>query len=217
MVYACSGLLCGALIEIKYSATRLVTMGLASDWIRGTFFVGLAGIVAVAIGHEALEGHRERLELRFAGGHETDPVDRGRPVVLVAGALGVPVKVFREAFSHVTPARPGVEPDPEQVQRNKAALLNALARYGVTNERLDEVSNRYRYDPGRGELWPTKPASGYAIVGRDGRMKFIITDPGFGYSSPPTVTIEGSGVKLKATLAFGASFKKNGSILAVTK
>ncbi|AIE86355.1 hypothetical protein [Fimbriimonas ginsengisoli] len=189
-------------------------MGFA-ELAKGGFFLGLAGIIGVAIGHEALDYSAERRELRFSGGHETDPVDRGRPVVLVAGALGVPVKVFREAFSHVTPARPGTEPQPEQVQRNKAALLNALARYGVTNERLDEVSNRYRYDPGRGELWPTKPASGYALMSRDGTIKIVITDAGFGYSSAPIVTVEGSSVVVKATLAFGPNFKKNGSVSSI--
>jgi hypothetical protein len=40
----------------------------------------------------------------FSGGHDTVVVDRGRPVVLIAAALGVPDEVFREAFSHVRPA-----------------------------------------------------------------------------------------------------------------
>jgi len=78
--------------------------------------------------------------VEFSGGHDTDPKDRGRPVVLVAGGLGVKPEVFREAFSHVKPAPAGTEPDPEQVRKNKAALMDALGKYGVTNEKLDTVS-----------------------------------------------------------------------------
>src|SRR4051812_1979791 len=59
----------------------------------------------------------------FAGGYETNPVDHGRPVALVAGALGVAPEVFREAFGHVHPAGPGNGPEPEQVRDNKAALM----------------------------------------------------------------------------------------------
>ena len=67
--------------------------------------------------------------------------------------LGVPAEVFREAFTHVKPAPAGEQPDPEQVQRNKRALLDALGKYGVNNDRLDEVSNMYRYRPGDENLW----------------------------------------------------------------
>lgn len=52
----------------------------------------------------------------FTGGHETDPKDRGRPVVLVAAGLGVKPEVFREAFSGVTPSRGG-PPSPALARR----------------------------------------------------------------------------------------------------
>ncbi|MBW7459054.1 hypothetical protein K0U00_33890, partial [Paenibacillus sepulcri] len=82
----------------------------------------------------------------ISGGFDTDPVDHGRPVVLIAAALGVPTEVFREAFSGVTPAGAGSGgPTAEEAQQNKAALLKVLGSYGITNERLDEVSNYYRY------------------------------------------------------------------------
>src|SRR4051812_25461765 len=59
----------------------------------------------------------------FSEGHDTDPRDRGRPVVLVAGALGVAPEVFREAFSGVHPAGPNSGgPTHEEAQKNKAAL-----------------------------------------------------------------------------------------------
>ena len=51
-----------------------------------------------------------QVPLAFAGGHDTDRRDGGRPVALVAAALGVPDQVFRDAFTHVTPAGPGREP-----------------------------------------------------------------------------------------------------------
>jgi hypothetical protein len=154
-----------------------------------------------------------RVPVVFSGGYETDPRDRGRPVILIAAALGVPDEVFRAAFRNVRPAPAGQEPDPAQVRRNKAALLGALARYGVTNERLDEVSNYYRYNGRRGETWRHRPAAAYATV-RGGKVTgFTLTDPGAGYSSAPTVSLPGSdGVSVRATLSFGPDFDKNGSL-----
>lgn len=68
---------------------------------------------AVAIILTTLSTHAElkplppgvtRMPVVFSGGHETVGVDHGRPVVLIAAALGVKDEVFREAFSHVHPA-----------------------------------------------------------------------------------------------------------------
>jgi hypothetical protein len=154
----------------------------------------------------------KRIPMAFSGGFDTDPRDHGRPVALIAAALKVPEEVFRKAFSNVRPAPAGHEPDPQQVRKNKEVLLRALSPYGVTNERLDEVSNYYRYRPGR-ELWRHAPAVAYATV-RDGMVTgVVVTDPGSGYSSPPIVSIPSmSDVKLKATIVFGTDFAKNGSI-----
>lgn len=159
----------------------------------------------------------KRVAVLFTGGYETDPQDRGRPVNLVAGALGVAPEVFRAAFRNVRPAPAGQEPDPAQVRRNKEVLLQALGRYGITNERLDAVSNYYRYNPRRGEMWPTTPAAAYATV-RDGAVVgFTITNPGSGYCSPPEVSVPGvPGVRGKVTLAFNADFRKNGAISTIT-
>ncbi len=157
-----------------------------------------------------------RVPVVFSGGHETDPRDRGRPVVLIAAALGVPSDVFREAFSHVRPAPAGTAPDPRQVRDNKAALLDALGPYGITNERLDTVSDYYRYVRRRGKLWPTKPAAAYALV-RDGRIvSFVVTNGGSGYSSPPTVTVRDfDGATAKVELSFSKQFTKNGSVASI--
>lgn len=154
--------------------------------------------------------------LVFTGGNETDPRDRGRPVVLIAGALGVTSDVFRDAFSRVRPAGPGEQPGDEQVRANKAALMAALGKFGISNDRLDEVSNYYRYVQSRGESWPITPAQGYAEI-TDGKVTgFVITRAGSGYSSPPTVTVDGMpDVAARVKLAYGPEFSANGSVVSV--
>lgn len=159
----------------------------------------------------------QRIKVEFAGGYETDPRDRGRPAILVASALGVPPEVFREPFSHVKPAPAGQEPDPEQVRKNKAALLDGLGKYGVTNDRLDEVSNYYWYRRDRGELWKNVPAAAYALV-KDGKVTgFDLTEPGAGYSSVPTVSVPGfKDAVAKVELKYGKVLKTNGAVAAIT-
>lgn len=158
-----------------------------------------------------------RVTVVFSGGHTTDERDNGRPVVLIAGALGVPSEVFRAAFRRVRPAPPGTQPTPEQARRNKRALLEVLAPYGVTNERLDQVSNYYRYRREQGEMWPTRPATAYAEVERGVILKIVVTDGGSGYSSPPLASIPSAAkAALGATLAFSTKLETNGSVASVT-
>jgi hypothetical protein len=157
-----------------------------------------------------------RVPVVFSGGHETDPRDGGRPVVLIAAGLGVPPEVFRETFSHVRPARAGTEPEPEQVRENKAALLAGLGKYGVTNDELDAVSNYYRYVRGRGELWPVQPATANALVRNGVVTGYEIISGGSGYTSPPTVTVANvTGAPAAAELSFGKDLKLNGAIAAI--
>jgi hypothetical protein len=152
----------------------------------------------------------------FSGGYETDRRDNGRPVALIAAALGVKTEVFRDAFSRVTPARGG-EPSQAQVQANKQALLNTLGKYGITNDRLDTVSNYYRYRPGSGDLWRHTPATAKAII-KNGKVTGVtITNPGAGYMTAPTVTVAGHpDVKLKATIDFDKDVRKNGRLTLLT-
>ncbi|PWK16518.1 hypothetical protein [Tumebacillus permanentifrigoris] len=154
----------------------------------------------------------------ISGGYATDPQDKGRPVVLIAAALGVPTEVFREAFSGVTPAGLERGPSPEEAQRNKAALLKVLAPYGITNERLDEVSNFYRYNGQKSKTWQVTPASATAIVTNGVVTGVTITNPGAGYSSNPTVTVTGPNgtFTATATLSYSKDFKTNGSIASIT-
>ncbi len=154
--------------------------------------------------------------LTITGGHETDPRDRGRPVVLIGNALGVTPEIFRDAFSHVKPAAAGTRPEPAQVQRNKAALLDALGRYGVTNDELDRVSNYYRYRPESGRLWPVKSATAQAVIKDGAVVSITITDGGAGYSSVPEVAVPGHpDIRFKATVGYGRELKSNGSVAAI--
>ena len=156
-----------------------------------------------------------RLPVTFSGGHDTDPRDGGRPIVLVAAGLGVPTNVFRQAFSGVTPARNGA-PSPEQARQNKSALMKVLAPYGITNERLDEVSNYYRYRPDRGELWKAVPARAEAVLENGAVKRIDLINAGAGYSSPPTATIKGvETARLIATLRFDKDLATNGSIAKI--
>jgi len=181
--------------------------------LAGAVLAGLLlGALLMSMGNENVDAAETKVPVVFSGGHETDRQDGGRPVVLIAAALGVKPEVFREAFKNVTPARDG-KPTAELAKRNKDALMKVLQPYGITNERLDEVSNYYRYQPQRGELWKTAPAKAHAVV-EDGKVKqIVVTDPGSGYSTSPKATVQGlEKTPLKVTLQFGKELKTNGSV-----
>lgn len=208
----------------KYWAAVVVAIGI----LVGVFTIG----VAMADDAGAAGGRRPRprpattttttvapiqngtVAVTITGGHDTAQQDNGRPVVLIAAALNVPTEVFREAFSGVTPAGQGSGgPTEAEAQANKQALLAVLAPYGVTNDRLDEVSNFYRYRPGGGRLWTHTDATGTATV-VDGVITAVtITDPGAGYSSTPTV--KANGATLTATVAYGTDLATNGRITSL--
>src|SRR5262245_1976697 len=112
-------------------------------------------LFALAAGESARTGRAAETHaaVTFSSGHEIGSNDFGRPVVLMAAALKVKPEVFREAFSGVTPAH-GRPPTGDEARKNKEALMKVLGPHGVTNERMDEVANYYRFQPQRGELWP---------------------------------------------------------------
>jgi hypothetical protein len=182
---------------------------------RRTLAVLAATTLAVpAVALAAAPAKTRTVTLTISGGHDTDPVDHGRPVVLVAAGLGVPTDVFRQAFSGVHPAGAGSGgPTEAEAQANKAALLAVLAPYGVTNDRLDEVSNRYRYMASSGETWTHRDAKATATV-RNGKVVSVtLVDAGAGYSSTPTVTVPGAPTaKVTATVAYGTDLDTNGRI-----
>lgn len=72
---------------------------------------------------------RDQDDGRFSAGHDTEAKDRGRPVVLIAAALGVEPEVFRESFSGVKPARDG-KPTKEEAEQNKETLMRVLKPHG---------------------------------------------------------------------------------------
>jgi hypothetical protein len=175
-----------------------------------------ANMTDVSVIETASAASNGEVQVVISGGHETDPRDHGRPVVLIASMLGVSDEVFREAFSHVTPASGGMEPNPIQVKLNKDALMDVLGPYGVTNDYLDEVSNYYRYNPGAGEVW-TQTQGTAEVIMTDGVVTGIkITNPGSGYSSVPVITILNSDLTATAALAFTTDFSTNGSISSIT-
>ncbi|TXK71775.1 hypothetical protein [Paenibacillus sp. N3.4] len=153
----------------------------------------------------------------ITGGFDTDPQDKGRPVVLIAAALGVPTEVFREAFSGVKPAGLDRGPTAEEAQKNKAALLKVLAPYGITNQRLDEVSNYYRYNGSSGGTWPRTEATATVTVTNGVVTSVTVTNPGSGYTSSPTISVMGPNgqVTAAASLSYSKDFKTNGSISAI--
>ena len=163
-------------------------------------------------------GDVQRVSVVFSEGHDTDRRDHGRPVVLVASALGVTPEVFRAAFSGVHPAGPGSGgPTDAEARANKAVLMSALGKYGVTDERLNEVSNFYRYPPGSRDLWRHKEAVANALVQNGVITGYEIVSGGYGYTTPPVVTVPNvNGAVPKVELSFGKDFQTNGSVSAIT-
>lgn len=162
-----------------------------------------------------LKAAEMKVPVTISEGHDIGKDDFGRPVALIAAALDVKPDVFRKAFSGVTPAK-GRPPSGDEARKNKAALLKVLSPHGVTNERLDEVSDYYRFRPHNGELWPTTEAQAHAIV-ENGKIKeIVVTKPGAGYCSTPKVTVKGfPKATFNVTLSFDKDFKKNGAIAAI--
>jgi hypothetical protein len=116
----------------------------------------------------------------------------------------------------VTPSKNG-PPRGAEARRNKEALMKVLVPHGITNDRLDEVSDHYRYRPQAGELWPTMEAKAVAIVENGAIKRIEITSAGAGYSSQPKMTVKGlESTKLEATLHFDKDIKKNGSLKSIT-
>jgi hypothetical protein len=156
-----------------------------------------------------------KVPVAFTGGHELAKNDFGRPINLMAAGLGVKPDEFRKAFSGVTPAR-GRGPTGEEQRRNKEALMKVLGPLKVTNERMDEVANYYRFRPQKGELWPTKPAEAYAIIAGGKIKEIVVTEPGSGFNTPPKATIDGfKNTRLESKIKYDKDLKKNGGIESV--
>ena len=111
-------------------------------------------IAAVAFLAASLNTHAEtkplpkdvtRVPVNFSGGHETDPRDHGRSVVLVASALGVTSEVFRAAFSNVHPAGPG-SGGPSQVRGLRAVVKINQHQRATVSEKYFHCSDYHFLD-----------------------------------------------------------------------
>ena len=95
--------------------------------------------------------------------------------------------------------------------------MAVLAPYGITNERFDQVSNYYGYQSSLGQLWPTRPAKAYLVAGKDGGLRYVVTDGGCGYTSPPVISVPSISVAGGgATLSFSKDFNRNGSVTSIS-
>lgn len=95
--------------------------------------------------------------------------------------------------------------------------MSVLAKYGITNDRLDTVSNRYRYVRSHGEMWPAKEAVANAIVQNGVVTGYEIVSGGYGYSSAPTITVPNvKTAPAKVELGFSKDFEANGSVSKIT-
>jgi hypothetical protein len=150
-----------------------------------------------------------------SGGFVLGADDYGRPVPLYASMLGVTPAVFRQAFAGVRPDT-AHDPSAAQQQTNKGALMSVLAAYDVTNARLDEVANYYRFDGTRGQTWPHRAARVEAVVSGGRVVSVRILDAGAGCTQSPTLTVPGyPATTLTATVEFTRSFATNGQVAAV--
>jgi hypothetical protein len=179
-----------------------------------TLLTGLLLVLSLSVATK-INAAETKVPVTFSGGHEIAKNDFGRPIPLMAAALGVKPEVFREAFSGVTPAK-GRGPTGDEARKNKGALLKVLGPYGVTNELMDEVANYYRFRPQDHELWPTTPAKAAAVVENGKIKKIVVLEPGSGYCSPPTVTVDGfPDAKFNVELSLSKELKKNGGVKSV--
>ncbi len=175
----------------------------------------LIGTLSTIMATSRARAAETTVPVEISDGHDYGKNDFGRPIVLIAAALEVKPEVFREAFSGVTPAR-GRGPTGDEARKNKAALMKVLAPKGVTNDRLDEVSDYYRFQPQSGKIWTHKPAKAHAVI-VDGKIeRIVVTEPGHGYSSTPKITVPGfANASFEVKLAFSKEFKKNGAIQSI--
>ena len=186
-------------------------MRIGSRWGRGRLVALVALGLLVGVGWAP----RDDQPVTFTGGHEIGKADHGRPCVLIAAGLGVETDVFRKAFSGVTPAK-GRGPSGAEARQNKVALLRVLGPHGVTNERLDEVSNYYRFRPQDDEIWTHKAARAHAVVANGRAVKVVVTEPGSGYTTPPRLSIPGvEPAEFVVKLHFDKRLDRNGSIESI--
>ena len=193
--------------------SAVVVLAIVFAWFRSS---GRRSDIGNSEHHNVNSSHALPGTVIFSGGYDTDQRDHGRPVSLIAAALGVDSDVFRQAFSGVNPSRMGV-PSVQLARANKKTLMDELSKYGVSNERLDQVSDYYRYNGAAGETWQRSPASATAII-TDGKIAgFNIINPGAGYTVAPSVRVVGHGdVEVETEIEFSLDLTTNGRVTSLT-
>ncbi|NQZ84340.1 MAG: hypothetical protein HRU03_01360 [Nanoarchaeales archaeon] len=150
------------------------------------------------------------------GGYELDLEDKGRPTKLISEGLGISQEQFQYAFSFVTPAGAGRSPTKEEEEKNKIALMNVLEPLGISNDKLDEVSNYYRYRTEVNKKWRHVEAELYAVIIDGVVVSVEITNKGAGYTSKPSLSIEGfEDVELVPVISFSTHLESNGELSEV--
>ena len=95
--------------------------------------------------------------------------------------------------------------------------MNALGKFGIDNDRLDAVSNFYRYPPGSRNLWKNQPATASALVKEGSIIGYEITNGGYGYTKSPIVTVPGmASATAKVEIAYGKDMATNGTVSVIT-
>jgi len=151
-----------------------------------------------------------------SGGHEITVADRSRPVDLIGAIVGITGEQVRNAFDYPVPENAGNLNDEEAAAANRAALLAQLEEYGVTGDEFDIATNYYQYFI-VGGVWSYAHAQLKAIIEDNELVGFEIVYGGRGYTSEPSITVEGYGrIEVDITISYTDDFETNGAITAIT-
>ena len=82
----------------------VITMFSQNRWLVSSSICSLLMVTSLG-SNFATHAEETKIPVTFSGGHELNKNDYGRPINLMAAALGVKPDEFRKAFSGVTPAR----------------------------------------------------------------------------------------------------------------
>ena len=189
------------------------------------------GIIALGVGAGLLLGrvpaswaqaHRvgaaAHVPVVFSGGHGTDPEDRGRPVALVAGGLGVPAKVFRDAFRLVHPAPDGTAAGPRTGARGtrtpcwRPSAPTASPTKTWIGSRITTATSAVGANTGRPRRRRPMPwSNGGGSLGTSSRAAAPATAP-----RPPTPCRACPERRPEVRLVWSKTLEQNGSVAAIT-
>jgi len=150
------------------------------------------------------EDSSEGVMVTVSGGHEIPDTDKGQPLELIGGLLGITGAQARDSFYY---------PFPKDGNLNdwNALFLEQLEYYGLRVDELDIALIRYL--PTTEGVWNYTHADLRAIIENNVVVGFEIIDGGRGYTSQPTITVEGyDDVGVEMTISYTKDFETNGAI-----